>query len=231
MGNGQWGSIVHRLFSEYPCFAAECLKGFPGVLYRYGAVDGALQCSLRQVEERIPLIQRPSFQEFDCARNRDDFAKRELSVLDPNDRRNFHKVQRVGDASGCVDASQQLSPCGDTYGRRPSLSKRLCAEIVAPLWIHCRNRRGDCRRTKNAGGPSEADKRQPTIATGQPCLRGRRTCSQCRLIDRATTFMRPSFEEHQRIVNGGNFPLDIVDVADVNRHIEGKNDQRRKPPQ
>lgn len=93
-----------RLDAQHACFPAKRFKGVSCFHYRYGPVKCALECVLRQIEERATIVDWPSIEELHGIFNRSDLALREVGLLDPYRRYQFHQHQRGRGGEGCVTA-------------------------------------------------------------------------------------------------------------------------------
>lgn len=91
---GQLSGGACPSLSQYASFPAICFKGVSCLYYRNRSVYGALQRVLCQIEERVAHVVGAGFEELHGIRNRCDLAWREVGLLDPYGRCEFHQIQR-----------------------------------------------------------------------------------------------------------------------------------------
>lgn len=93
-----------RLDAQHAFFPAKRFKGISCFHDRNRPVKRALECVLRQIEERATIVEGPSIEELHGIFNRSDLALREVGLFDPYCRYQFHQHQRGRGGEGCVTA-------------------------------------------------------------------------------------------------------------------------------
>lgn len=82
--------------SKYAGFPAKCLESVPCFDNGDRPVYGPVQRVFRQIEERIALVVGPRVEELHGFTYRCDLPPREVGLLNPYGRCQFHQIQRRG---------------------------------------------------------------------------------------------------------------------------------------